>query len=356
MKGYLPELAIVGVGGAGVNAAVRLRDLAPEGLRFLAVDTSAQTLARAEGMLRLLLESGTGGHGSGGDAARAAAAAQAASEMLDEALAGVDLAFVVAGLAGGTGGGAAPEIARRLRAKGAVALGLGIQPFAFETGRREELAAQALEQLEAACHTTVALDNCRAQALAGGRLSFEVALRLADDILRQAVQGLSEMLGGQGWINVDWPTLRPLLLGGRGARLALGLGRGGAPAQAAMRAALASPLADMEALGRASAVLVQVTGDARLAVRDTAEAVALLRTRLAPDCSLVVGAAQDPRLSGAAEVVLLGTGLDAAGRGAQAPVKGSAEPAAAGRERGRPAPLPLATPWWPAAAPLREVV
>lgn len=316
---HRPEIAVIGVGGAGINAAMRLRDVGLPGLRFIAVDTSAQTLARADGITQVLLGGPTGGLGTGGHATLGAAAAEAGASRLAAALAGMDLACVVAGMAGGTGGGAAPVVAGLARAAGAVTVGFGITPFAFEASHRAAAAETALAELAVACDSSVTLDNRRAQALAGGRVTLDVALRVADDVIRQAVQGLGEMVGGQGWITVDWPLVRSLLRSGGAGCLALGLGRGASPARAAMQAALTSPLADMRALDQAGGVLAHVSGGPDLALCDAADALGELQARLRPDCRLVVGAGCDPRLAGTAQVMLLGTGLPAVARSVAAP-------------------------------------
>ena len=359
MNGPHPGVAVIGVGGAGINAVTRLGDVGLPRVRFIAVDTSAQTLARAGGADRVLLAAPTGGHGTGGDAALGAAAAERAVDRLDATLGGIDLAFVVAGLAGGTGGGAAPVVARAACAAGAMTVGFGITPFAFEARRRVLAAERALAPFADACDTTVLLDNQRAQALAGGRVTLDVALRVADDVLRQAVQGLSAMIGGQGWIHVDWPLVRAMLAQAGDGCLALGLGRGHTPAQAAMRAALASPLADMRALAHARAVLVQVAGGPDLALHDTAEALDTLRRRLGPDCELVVGAGHDPTLAGSAQVVILGTGLaDSRRRPVAWPGRRERGSGDADHRSRRVAIAPLAASWagGGAAMPLREVV
>ncbi len=352
MKENQPEIAVIGVGGAGINAVVRLRDLGLAQARLIAVDTSAQTLARAGDLPHVLLGDAAGGHGTGGRAGLGAAAAAAAVDRLASALAGLDLACVVAGLAGGTGGGAAPAVARLARAAGAVVVGFGILPFAFESGRRAAAAEAALADLRAACDTCVTLDNRRAQEVAGGSVPLDVALRVADDVIRQAVQGLGEMIGGRGWIDVDWPVLRALLRRGGPACLALGLGRGASPARAAMRAALASPLADMRALAQAREVLVHVAGGADLVLCDTAEALDELGACLRADARMVVGAGCDPRLAGVAQVMLLGAGLPE-GRRERVGIDGRDVEDIGGRRRpaGDPAPGRLVRLRRPSARP-----
>jgi cell division protein FtsZ len=219
--------------------------------------------------------------------------------------------FVVCGLSGGTGGGAGPEVARIAAETGGVVVGFGFTPFAFEAPRRGALAEEARELLARYCYcaATVILDNERAMQVAGTAVPVDVALRVADDVLRQAVQGLADLVTRSGPIDADLATVREILTRGGECCLALGVGRGPAAATKAMTAALESPLADMALLSQAPAVLVQVTGGADLAVRDTAAAIDLLKSRLRGDAFMVVGTGCDESLEEACQVTVLGTGL-----------------------------------------------
>jgi len=342
MRRTRTEVAVVGVGGAGVNAVSRLMDVGLGGVRFVAADTSVQTLARAAGARQVVLGDDAGGLGTGGDARLGAAAALGAGKALCAALAGADVVFVVAGLAGGTGGGAAPEVARLAGGLGAVTVGLGLWPFGFEAARRVASAARAARGLAAACDTTVRVENDRALAVAGGAVPLDVALRVADDVVRQAVVGLTALVAQTGWIRLDMAVVRGVLADAGDGCLALGLGRGEAPACAAVAAALGSPLADMRALARAETVLVQVTGGLDLGIADTAEAVAGLRARLGDRVELVVGVGLDPALVGVAQATLLGVGLAAQAAPNRAPLAWPGPPAQAGRAA--------------VEAPIREVV
>jgi cell division protein FtsZ len=308
-SGRRPDVVVVGIGGAGVNAIARLLDVGLESVTFVAADTSEQTLARAAGAVRVSLGSLTRGLGTGGNPERGREAAEAHRVGILQALDSADLVFVAAGLAGGTGGGGAPVVGRLAREMGAVVVGFGVTPFGFEAPRRAAAAEVARKALAAACDATVVLDNQRALEIAGDAVPLDVALRVADDVLRQAVQGLSELVTECGPINVDLAVVRDVLAEGGECCLALGIGRGATPAQSAMTGALESPLVDMQALVRAPAVLVQVTGDEDLSVHDTAAAVALLQARLAPECRLVVGTGVDTTLAGGCQVTILGTGL-----------------------------------------------
>jgi cell division protein FtsZ len=298
---------VLGVGGAGVNAVARLQDVGLDGVRFAVVDTSTRALRRA-GAAQAVPLPACGGLGTGGDPEAGARAARAAATAISAAVAGADLTFLVCGLSGGTGGGAGPEVARIAAGSGGVVIGFGFTPFDFEAARAAALAGQARARLAAACTATVVLDNRRAMALAGAAVPADVALRVADDVLRQAVTGLTDLVTRSGPIDADLATVREVLARGGECCLALGVGRGPAAATRAMRAALRSPLADMDALGRAPAVLAQVTGGADLRVGDTAQALELLRARLAADAFLVVGTGLDDTLQAAAQVTLLATG------------------------------------------------
>lgn len=313
------RFAAVGVGGAGVGAILRLREAAPEGLRFVALDTSGQvlSLARARAaqdpglpeLHTVLLSEGTEGLGTGGDAGLAAAAARAAAASVLEAVGQAEVVLLAGGLGGGTGAGATPQLARLLRDAGCVVIGFGIMPFGFESAPRQTRAEEALGCLRAACDSCLALDNDRLLASAAAEESLDVALRVADDLIRQAASGLVALAACEAWLRLDLPTAEELLAEGGDACLALGLGRGPQPAGRAMRAALASPLTDMKALRQARSVLVQVTGDGALALHDVADAVAILEALLPEGCQVMAGVAEDPTLRGAAQVMLLGLGL-----------------------------------------------
>lgn len=313
------RFAAVGVGGAGVGAVLRLRDAAPEGLCFIAVDSSAQVLQQARGraagddslppLSTVLLGVGTGGLGTGGDTELAAAAAREAASAILRAVGSAEVVLLAGGLAGGTGGGATPQVARLLRDAGHVVIGFGIMPFGFESVPRQRRAELSLGQLRAACDTTLALDNDRLLGLGETDVTLDVALRVADDVIRQTASGLVALAACEGWLRLDLPTAGELLVGGGDACLALGLGRGPQPAGRAMRAALASPLTDMRSLRQARAVLVQVAGDAALGLHDVADAVDILQALLPANCQVTAGVALDPTLGGAAQVMLLGVGL-----------------------------------------------
>ena len=303
------RFALIGIGGAGLNALSRLEDAGLSRLRMLGIDTSAQALARLGKSGRVLLDHGTRGLGCGGDEAQGKQAALAARRQLETALSGIDVAFIVAGMAGGTGAGVSSMVARTLKRSGAVTVGFGVMPFRFESKARHQRAERALGKLRRSCDTTITLDNDRLLACAGETASLDVALRVGDEVIRQTCAALVDLTGRPGWINLDLPLVRDLLLGGGDGCVASGIGRGSRPAQRALRAALASPLSNMDALSHARSVMVQITGGHDLELQDTAETVSILEERLPKDCVVHAGAALDPTLKGAAQVMVFGVGL-----------------------------------------------
>ncbi len=313
-----PTITVVGVGGAGVNSVAHLHDSGLPGVTLVAIDSSNQSLARLStsrhaSVQRVLLASRTRGLGAGRDAVMGALAARADSDAILAALGQPDIVFLVAGVAGGTGGGASPVIAALAKETGALVVGCAVLPFGFEPPRRHEAAAVARAALAEACDAWLVLDNRKAVDVAGKAIGLDGALRVADDVLRQAVQGLAEMVGDQGTIDVDLPAVRAVLTGAGRACVALGAccrRRSSAwPARDAMRAALESPLCDMRGLAHAKGVLLQISGGVGLCIDDAAAAVALLETRVPATCRVLVGVACREGLGGSAQVMLLGTGL-----------------------------------------------
>lgn len=299
------EMVVAGVGGAGVNAVLRLTDHETDRVRLVAVDSSAQALSRVRGVRQVLLTRGTGGWGTGGDVELGRQAARSARDEILSALDGADFVLVVGGLAGGTGGGAAPEVARQAREAGAAVIGFGIEPFGFEGGRAHEASRRALDDLTDACDACFPMDTARAVSVVGDRLPLDTGLRVADDVLRQALEGLHGLIHARGWIDVGALGVRSALEDCGQGCLSVGMGRGAEPALAAMRAALASPLVDMSLVGRARSALVHLAGDREMAVSDVAAAMELLRRELAPDCRMVVGCAPTPALVDTARVTIM---------------------------------------------------
>lgn len=312
-----PVLVVVGVGGAGVNAVNHLAEIALPEVRYVAADASAQSLAAVEHhgarVERVLLAEGTRGLGTGGDAALGERAARGGAQALAARLGDAPLVAVVAGLGGGTGGGGAPVVAEIARLRGGLTVGFGILPFPFEPARVGATAARARGALAERCHALIALDNARLLAAHGRSAPIEVALRAADETVRQAVEGLVALAGARRgpaerrWLDCDLARVRGLLRGGE-ARLGLGFAAGGEePVRRALREAMTA------ADGRAAeGVLVHVTGGDDLAVADVERVAVEARGAWAPDGALDVGVTAFPGWRGVARVMVLALGLRAA--------------------------------------------
>lgn len=312
-----PELVVVGIGGAGVNAVNHLAEVALPEVRYVAADTSAQALAatahHGAHVDRVLLHEGTRGLGTGGDAALGERAARAAADRLAARLEGVPMVAVVAGLGGGTGGGSAPIVAEIARLRGGLTVGFGILPFPFEPARTAATAVRARGALAERCHALIALDNARLLAAHGRTAPIEVALRAADETVRQAVEGLVALSGARRrpterrWLDCDLARVRHLLRGGE-ARLGLGFAAGGeAPVRRALREAMSA--ADG---GAAAGVLVHVTGGDDLAVADVEQVAVAACGAWAPGGAVDVGVTAFPGWRGVARVMVLALGLGTA--------------------------------------------
>ncbi len=304
-------VTVVGVGGAGVNAIQRLLDVDQPGVRYLAVDTSAQSLASVPAAVRLAIGVDERRLGAGGDPQLGRAAALAHAGRISEALAGSQVVLVVAGMGGGTGGGAGPEVARLARSLGAATVAFGLMPFAWEGRKRQALAQAAAKRLQVMSDTFVAVANDRTVALTGRLVPLDIALRIGDDSIRQAVQGLAEMLSGRAWIPVDRAALQAHLSDGGQGCIAVGIGRGADAGRRAVDAVLNSPLVEPTAWRQARAAIVRVSGGPELTVTAVADMVDRLRRAVAADCELVVGAGLDPALRQAVQLTVIVTQIAA---------------------------------------------
>jgi len=311
----VPAAAVVkvlGLGGGGSNAINRMIELGLEGVDFIAANTDGQALASSLAPVRIQLGPRvTRGLGAGGDPKIGAAAAMESSRELARALVGADMVFLTAGMGGGTGTGAAPVAAEIARENGAVVIAIVTVPFAFEMTRRMRNASEGIRQLQPHTHTLITVPNDRLLQIVPRELSLEVAFRLADDVLRQGVQGLSELITRPGLINVDFAHVRELMQRGGGALMSIGLGEGHRMAHTAVRQALRHPLLEVDSLEQASGVLVHFTGGDDLTLFDIGEAVEDLRQSFSPEVDLIFGATTEPGMSGRAQAILIVTGIGA---------------------------------------------
>lgn len=306
------SVKVIGLGGGGSNAVNRMIELGLPGVDFIAANTDRQALASSLAPVQVQLgPKVTRGLGAGGDPSVGAAAAMESSRELADALRGADMVFVTAGMGGGTGTGAAPVAAEIARELGAVVIAVVTKPFTFEMSRRAKNAEVGIRALRPHVNTLITVPNDRLLDIVPRELSLEIAFRLADDVLRQGVQGIAELITRPGLINVDFAHVRQLMLLGGGAFMSIGLGEGAQKAQNAIKQALHHPLLEADSLEDARGVLVHFTGGEDLTLFEVGEAVTMLREKLPMQAELVLGATTEPAMSDRAQVILIVTGIGA---------------------------------------------
>ncbi|MGH2521345.1 MAG: cell division protein FtsZ [Anaerolineales bacterium] len=304
-------IKVLGLGGGGSNAVNRMIELGLEGVGFIAANTDAQALNLSLAPTRIQLGPRlTRGLGAGGNPEIGEAAADENRAELKAALAGADLVFLTAGMGGGTGTGAIPVAAEAARAVAALTIAIVTTPFTFEATRRRRNAEAGLAKLRPKADTLITVPNDKLLNLVGRNIAFDVSLRVADEVLRQGVQGLAELIGKPGLINVDFAHVRELLARNTTGRamLAIGHGRGERKADEAVQQALKMPLLESGSVESARGLLVHFTGGDDLSLVEASQAVADI-TRAAPQAEVIFGATVDPLMTGRAQVILAATGL-----------------------------------------------
>ena len=304
------SIKVLGLGGGGSNAIDRMIQLGLSEVDFIAANTDRQALSSSLAPTRLQLGPRvTRGLGAGGDPRIGASAAMESSREIADVLRDADMVFITAGMGGGTGTGAAPVAAEIAKEIGAVVVSVVTLPFAFEMKRRAQNALEGVRNLQPHAHTLITVPNDRLLQIAPRDLSLEVAFRLADDVLRQGVQGIAELITRPGLINVDFAHVRQLILNGGGALMAIGLSSGKNKAIDAVNQAIKHPLLEIDSISQASGVLVHYTGGADLTLHEVGDAVEELRQSLPPECDLILGASTDEMMTGRAQVILIVTGI-----------------------------------------------
>lgn len=307
-----PVLKVLGLGGGGCNAVARMMELGLDGVEFIAANTDHQALELNPAPVKIQLgPRTTRGLGAGGDPKVGQAAAVESGKEILAALRGADMVFLTAGMGGGTGTGSIPVAAEIARATGAVTIAIVTTPFSFEVGRRQKNAREGLERLRRHTHTLISIPNDRLLYVAPRNLALDTAFRLADDVLRQAVQGVTEIITEPGLINVDFAHVRRLLGMGGGALMAIGQGQGEGKAMEALEQAMHHPLLESVSLERASGVIANFTGGDDLSLVEVQEAILHLQTQTGSETDIVLGVIQDERMYDRAQVILIITGIGA---------------------------------------------
>jgi len=303
------QIVVVGVGGAGNNAINRMIDAQIRGVRFLALNTDAQALELSQAPEQLCLgEALTQGLGAGGNPAVGAQAAEASRTELKEALRGADLVFLTAGMGGGTGSGAGPVVASIARELGALIVGTVTLPFSFEGSRRRRVAQEGIEALSAILDALIVVPNDRLLQAVGKQHTLVEAFRLADDILRQGVQGMTEVITVPGLVNVDFADVRTVMQQAGLALMSIGEGRGEHRAEEAAQMAIAGGWLGASIRG-AQRVLLNITGGTDLGLFEVTQIAQQVREAVDEHADMIFGAVLDPTMEDQVRVTLVAAGM-----------------------------------------------
>ncbi len=305
------QIKVVGVGGGGSNAVDRMIADGVQGVEFYTINTDVQALMHSLAPTRIRIgDKLTRGLGSGGNPVIGQKAAEENQEDIYEQLKGADMVFVAAGMGGGTGTGASPIIAGIAHDLGALTVGVVTRPFTFEGNHRRKLAEQGIEQLRPVVDTLIVIPNDRLLQTASKNTTFTQAFEMADNVLRQGIQGISDLITQRGLINLDFADVKTIMAQQGSALMAIGHGRGDARMVDAVNQAIASPLLEVSIDG-ARGVLFNVTGGEDLGILEVYEAADIVSKQVDPDAHIMVGAVIDPSFPpGEVKITLIATGFD----------------------------------------------
>ncbi|MHB0924644.1 MAG: cell division protein FtsZ [Bellilinea sp.] len=312
--GLQPEsfarIKVIGVGGGGCNAVNRMIEEGLNGIEFITVNTDAQALLLSKAPTRVRIgDKSTRGLGAGGNPEVGRKAAEESAEELYEVLKGSDMVFVTSGLGGGTGTGAAPIVAQIAKEVGALTIGVVTRPFSFEGSRRQQAAEGGISKLKEHADTLIVIPNDRLLQIVDKKVSLTEAFKTADDVLRQGIQGISELITVPGMINLDFADVRAIMSEGGAALMAVGHATGEDRAKAAAELAISSQLLDITIDG-ARGILFNVTGGSSLTLFEVNQAAAIIKETAHPDVNLIFGAVIDPNMGEEVRITVIATGFD----------------------------------------------
>ncbi len=307
-----PVLKVIGLGGGGQNTVDRMIELGLSGIDFIVANTDAQVLRKSLAPVKIQLGPIlTRGLGAGGNPSIGEAAAEESLKDLNSALAGADMVFLTAGMGGGTGTGAISVAAKVAKSVGAVVVAVVSLPFSFEVGHRQKNAREGMNKLQQYTDTMISVPNDRLLQFAPKDLPLEMAFRLADDVLRQGVQGISELITQPGLINVDFSHIRALMKNGGGSLLAIGTGEGENKTEDALEHALHHPMLETINIADASGIIANFTGGSDLAFMEVMESLNHLQRMARQGVTIVPGVVTDERMEDRVQVILVLTGIGA---------------------------------------------
>ena len=306
------RIKVVGIGGGGCNAVNRMIAEGLQGIEFISINTDAQALLKSQAQTRVRIgDKSTRGLGAGGDPKIGQAAAEESAEELYEVLKGADMVFVTAGLGGGTGTGAAPVVAQIAKEIGALTIGVVTRPFSFEGAHRSRSAEQGAMRLKEHADTLIVIPNDRLLQIVTKNVGLNDAFRMADDVLRQGIQGISELITIPGLINLDFADVRTIMSEGGAALMAVGQASGEDRAKIAAEQAISSQLLDVTING-ARGILFNVTGGSNLSLYEVNQAAAIIKETASPDVNLIFGAVVDENMGDNIRITVIATGFDRA--------------------------------------------
>jgi cell division protein FtsZ len=311
---YLAVIRVVGVGGGGLNAVDRMIEAGISQVEFIAMNTDIQQLRTSDAPIKLHIgRELTQGLGSGSDPGIGRNAAEEAYDQIKHVLRGSDMVFVTAGEGGGTGSGAAPVVARIARELGALTVGIVTMPFRFEGTRRKQQAEEGVDALRSVCDTVIVIPNDRLLEVLDRSTSMLEAFRVADDVLRQGVQGICDLITMPGLINLDFADVRTIMSDAGSALMGIGFATGENRARDAAERALRSPLIDTEIVG-ARGILLSIAGGEDLTLLEVNDAAEAIRAAATEETNIIFGATIDERLHGQVWVTVVATGIGKPGR------------------------------------------
>jgi cell division protein FtsZ len=306
---YLAVLKVAGVGGGGTNAVNRMVDAGLSGVEFIAVNTDAQALLMADADIKIQVGAEvTRGLGAGADPEIGLAAAQESRDELKEALKGADMVFITAGEGGGTGTGGAPIVAEIGQEIGALTVGVVTRPFGFEGRKRAEQAERGIDQLRDRVDTLIVIENDRLLQVVERQTSVVEAFRMADDILRQGVQGITDLITEPGLVNLDFADVRTIMRDAGSALMGIGSASGENRATEAARAAVSSPLLETTIEG-ATGILLNITGGPEIGLFEVNEAAEVVTSAADQNANVIFGAVIDDAMGDDVRVTVIATGF-----------------------------------------------
>ena len=303
-------LKVIGVGGGGNNVVNRMVRAGMQGVEFIAVNTDRQCLDASQATQKLAIgEKLTGGKGAGANPEVGRESAKESKEQIAALLEGTDMLFVTAGMGGGTGTGAAPVVAEIAKERGILTVGVVTKPFAFEGRRRMEQAMKGIDELRQKVDSLVIIPNDRLQYATDEKITFANAFAIADDVLRQAVQSISDLINDTGFINLDFADVTSVMKDAGYAHMGVGRAEGKNKAEEAAKMAISSPLLETSING-AKGVLVNVTGSMDIGLDEVEQAATLVQQAAHPDANIIFGATFDENMEDEIRVTVIATGFD----------------------------------------------